>query len=131
MLFRSRQLGSVCNQMAAAAQAVLRSSTSNSTPELMAEVQSLTQNTGKAVKSLSILLKSGPAPQGRLGSAAQQQSLGTKSGGPVNNAHQNSPSTPQGMQENGAQAPNHFSPTSVQSTSSQEDPYLEADDDYV
>lgn len=104
----------------------------------MVEVQSLTQDMGRAVKSLSTLLKSEPTPRGRHGLPAQPQPAGTTAGqGKEEDACQKlkSPSVSQGVQENGVQngvqVPSHLSPTPIQTTSAQDDPYLEADDDYV
>ena len=54
----AQSLGATLNKLAAAAQAVLRSSASETVPDLSLKIQHHAQSTGRAVKSLSTLLKS-------------------------------------------------------------------------
>ena len=58
LLPTAQSLGASLNKLAAAAQAVLRSSASETVPDLSFKIQHHAQSTGRAVKSLSTLLKS-------------------------------------------------------------------------
>jgi hypothetical protein len=58
LLPTAQSLGATLNKLAAAAQAVLRSSASETVPDLSLKIQHHAQSTGRAVKSLSTLLKS-------------------------------------------------------------------------
>ena len=57
LLPTAQSLGASLNKLAAAAQAVLRSSASETVPDLSFKIQHHAQSTGRAVKSLSTLLK--------------------------------------------------------------------------
>ena len=126
----------------------------------MAEVQSLAQNTGRAVKSLSILLKSdlalAPAPE----PAGQGSSMSSAQHSTPTAAPRDGPETVQSKHhiqrvlpdmkyrpsgepgpiseaaemeaERGGDAdPSHFPPEDQEHKNGLHDPYLEADEDYV
>ena len=123
----------------------------------MAEVQSLAQNTGRAVKSLSILLKSVVAPASAPGqgsstfSAQHSTPTAAPRDGPetVQSKHHIQrvlPDTkyrllgepgPVGeaaemeAERGGDADPSHFPPDGQEHENSLHNPYLEADEDYV
>ena len=124
----------------------------------MAEVQSLAQNTGRAVKSLSILLKSDLAPtparagQGSSTFSAQHSApTAAPRDGPetVQSKHhiqrvlpdmKYRPSGEPGpigeaaemeAERGGDADPSHFPPEDQEHKNGLHDPYLEADEDYV
>lgn len=154
----NKTLGAACNKLAASVQTVLRSCTSETMQYMMAEVQSLAQNTGRAVKSLSTLLKgelepftnhkheqppptvqSGVVPSSHLTSAPLEAELHTTKHSFAD--RQSRP--PPAMSESdraceptrtrlaeSAKVPGSKALQNGSQTSPQ-DPYLEVDDDYV